>query len=200
MQSIHSGNDLLKVLVEADAVQTGHFHLSSGYHSDTYVQCAKALQNPMIAEDIAFFLTQKAIVIPFVPFAVEYVVAPAMGGIIIGHEVARQLGCKSVFTERTDGKVELRRGFSLHRGARVIIVEDVVTTGKSTMEVIEVCRQYEVNILGVISIIDRTTSKVDFGVPYVAGTAVNASTYNPVLHACPMCVAGEDLVKPGSRR
>lgn len=200
MRSIHSGNDLLKVLEEAGAVQNGHFHLSSGYHSSTYVQCAKALQNPKIAEDIAFFLAQKAIIIPFMPFAVEYVVSPAMGGLIIGHEIARQLGCKFIFTERIDGEMKLRRGFELPSRARVIIVEDVVTTGKSTMEVIEVCKEAGANILGVVSIINRATNELSFGIPYIYGTNVVASTYNPVLQYCPMCEAREVLVKPGSRR
>ena len=180
------------LLTEAQALLTGHFLLTSGLHSNKYMQCAKVMVNPKNTETIAKVIAQG-----FEVDQIDLVVAPAMGGILIGYEVARALGVGSMFTERVDGKMALRRGFEIPQGARVIIIEDVVTTGKSTNEVKVLLESLGANVVGVGSIIDRSGG-VDFGVKFV-------STYAPVIETytkedCPLCAEGNiELVKPGSR-
>lgn len=186
-------NIVEQLLTEAKALLTGHFLLTSGLHSDKYMQCAKLMVNPKNTEVVA-----KEIAKGFESEEVAIVVAPAMGGILIGYEVARAMGIKSMFTERVNGVMELRRGFEIPVGTKVIIVEDVVTTGKSTLEVKTLLEGMGAVVVGVGAIIDRTGGKVDLGVKLVATYAPEIRTYE--ANECPLCQAGElALVKPGSR-
>ena len=180
------------LLTNAQALLTGHFLLTSGLHSNKYMQCAKVMVNPKDTEIIGRFIADG-----FEADNIDIVVAPAMGGILIGYEVARALGVSSMFTERVEGKMELRRGFEIPHGARVIIIEDVVTTGKSTNEVKVLLESLGANVVGVGSIIDRSGG-VDFGVKFVSTYAPEIETYTK--ETCPICAAGDlPLIKPGSR-
>lgn len=182
-------------LRQEDALLRGHFRLSSGLHSDTYVQCARFLRRPDLAAPAAAALAGQ---IQSADLQPDVVVGPAMGGVVIGYELARQLGVPGIFTERdADGQMTLRRGFTITPGERVVIAEDVVTTGKSTLEVARVLRELGAEVLAVASLIDRTggTGGLDF--PHFALLQVQAATYQP--DACPLCAAGAEVVKPGSR-
>ena len=182
-------------LQEENALLRGHFRLSSGLHSDTYVQCARYLRRPELAALAAAALAAQIQAAGLRP---DVVVGPAMGGVVIGYELARQLGVPGIFTERdAEGQMSLRRGFTIEPGEKVIIAEDVVTTGKSTLEVARVLRALGAEVLAVASLIDRTggTGGLDF--PHFALLAVQAATYTP--ESCPLCAAGVPVVKPGSR-
>ena len=174
------------------ALLEGHFRLTSGLHSPGYLQCALVLQHPAEAEacgaDIAAQVRS---------LGVQAVLSPALGGIVIGQEVGRALGVRAIFAERQDGTLTLRRGFSLTPGEKVLVVEDVVTTGGSTRETIDVARAAGAEVVGAASIIDRSGGQQTVGVPYVALATVSLPTYDP--EACPMCKAGQPVVKPGSR-
>lgn len=181
---------------ETGALLTGHFRLSSGLHADRYLQCAKVLQHPERAGALGSALA--ALLAPEGP---GVVVSPAMGGVVIGHEVGRGLGRRAIFTERVDGVFALRRGFALDAGERVAVVEDVVTTGKSTREVLDVLRRAGAVPVVCGSIVDRRpaaekTGAVD-GVPYRALLALDVPAWEPA--ACPLCARGEPVVAPGSR-
>lgn len=186
--------DLRQWLEETGALKTGHFRLSSGLHSPAYVQCALLLELPeraaRLGAQIAGELTKAEV-------RVQSVLSPAMGGLIIGYEVATALGVPFRFVERADGKMTLRRGFSLAVGERVVIVEDVVTTGKSTLEAISVARGHQAEVCAVASILDRTEGDFSFGVPFVSLYDLTLPTYDPIK--CPLCEAGEEVDKPGSR-
>ncbi|WP_426059873.1 orotate phosphoribosyltransferase [Hymenobacter sp. B1770] len=182
-------------LVQEDALLRGHFRLSSGLHSDTYVQCARFLRRPDLAAPAAAAL---AIQIREAGLQADVVVGPAMGGVVIGYELARQLGVPGIFTERdADGQMTLRRGFTVTPGEKIIIAEDVVTTGKSTLEVAKLLRALGAEVLAVASLIDRTGGKGGLDFPHFALLSVSAATFAP--EACPLCAAGEPVVKPGSR-
>lgn len=180
------------LFVEHGALLKGHFLLSSGLHSDKYLQCALVLAQPGAAEALGKALAAKATAKP------DLILSPAMGGLMIGHEVARALGVRHYFTERVDGKVLLRRGFALKPGEKVIVVEDVVTTGKSTKEVFEVIKAAGATVLGALSIIDRTEGEPNLQAPYSALWKVSVPAWAPEL--CPPCRAGIPVVKPGSRK
>ena len=180
----------LEVFEETGAYLKGHFRLTSGLHSSQYLQCALVLQHPAIAERLGRELAGR---LP----AAGLVVSPAIGGLIIGHEVARALQCRFLFTERENGRMILRRGFSAGPGERAVVIEDVVTTGGSTREVIGVLRQAGVEVLGAGAIIDRSGGRADLGVPRVALPTLDATSWPP--EACPLCQAGVPVVKPGSR-
>jgi len=180
-----------ELFLEHGALLKGHFLLSSGLHSDRYLQCALVLAQPNAAERLGRELASKAAEKP------DLILSPAMGGLMIGHEVARALGVRHYFTERVDGTVLLRRGFTLKPGEKVIVVEDVVTTGKSTKEVFEVIRAAGANVMRALSIIDRTDGALDFKAPYSALWKVTIPAWRP--EACPPCRAGVPVVKPGSR-
>ncbi len=184
--------DVLDLMTELGALQRGHFLLSSGRHSDTYFQCARLLQFPELARELG-----AAIAAHFTDETYDVVVSPALGGILIGHEVARALGRRFVFTERQDGAMRLRRGFALEKGDKALIVEDVVTLGTSVREV---CRAVEENggvVVGVGAIVDRTAAGADLPLPLRALARVQVSTWEAA--DCPLCRQGEPLVKPGSR-
>ncbi|MCX5715989.1 MAG: orotate phosphoribosyltransferase [Candidatus Omnitrophica bacterium] len=192
-----SDKDVLKIFNDTNALLTGHFKLSSGLHSEKYLQCALVLQYPEHAKKLCAALAQKfsAVGGKEKPTAV---VAPALGGVIVSYEVANALGCRSLFTEREEGKMVLRRGFMLSAADRVVVVEDVVTTGGSTKEVIEAVRQYGAKIVGVGAIINRSSEPPEFNVNFEYLLKVDVKTFQP--QGCPLCKNGVPLVKPGSRK
>ena len=175
---------------DTGAYLKGHFRLTSGLHSGEYLQCALVLQYPPIAEKLGRAL---AALLP----ACDLVVAPALGGLIIGHEVARAKSVRFLFTERDAGKMTLRRGFSVQPGETALVIEDVVTTGGSTREVIEALRAAGARVAAAGSIIDRSGGSVDLGVPRVALATLQATSWDP--QECPLCRQGVAVVKPGSR-
>lgn len=182
--------NVLDILKESGALLEGHFLLSSGRHSNRYCQCAKLLQYPDKAEKVLSIVTEKIKNIDF-----DVVVGPAMGGIIVAYEVGRQTGKPAIFTERVDGKMELRRGFEVSKGQKVLIAEDVVTTGKSSLETIEALKELGAEVVGICCIVDRGSSTID----YPIFSAINLEIENYEVSECPLCKAGEPYVKPGSR-
>ncbi len=184
---------VLKVFKKTKALLKGHFKLSSGLHSERYLQCALVLQYPQYAGQLCRELAAR-----FKKARVSAVVAPALGGVLVSYEAARALGCRSLFTERQNGEMVLRRGFSLRKSDRVLVVEDVITTGGSTKEVIEVVKGYGARLIGVGAIIDRSCENIDFGARFEALAKVNVKTFQ--ADECPLCKAGVPVVKPGSRR
>ena len=188
---------IIDVFRETGAYLSGHFRLTSGLHSNEYLQCARVLQNPALAERMGRELAAQ--LAPDGSARCGLVASPALGGLIIGHEVARAIGCRFIFTERDapTGKMILRRGFAVEPGETAVVVEDVVTTGGSTREVIAVLQAAGVRVLGAGSIIDRTGGKVDLGVPRVALAVLETSTWKP--EECPLCRDGVPVEKPGSR-
>ncbi len=193
--------DVLNIFKENDALLKGHFLLTSGLHSDRYVQCALALQHPAIAERLCSELAARVKADPKIG-RIDLVIAPALGGVIVAHEVARALGVRALFTERQDKTMSLRRGFQIEPGERCLVVEDVVTTGGSTREVIEVVAQHGGVAVGAGSLIDRSLKKdgsvADLGLPRRALATLEVSTYAP--EDCPMCREGSIAIKPGSRQ
>jgi len=179
---------------EAGALLEGHFLLSSGRHSPVYLQCALLLQHPDLAGDLCGRLARA-----FADDRVATVLAPAIGGIVVAHEVARALGVRAVFAEREKGRMTLRRGFALARGERVLLVEDVVTTGGSLREVQQLAEEAGAEVVAVAALVDRTggTDPGFGGMPLTALVRVEAPTYVP--EDCPQCREGLPLVKPGSR-
>jgi orotate phosphoribosyltransferase len=190
---------VMALFQETGAYLHGHFRLTSGLHSSEYLQCAKVLAVPAYAERLGQELARqiKGLLAGQVP---QVVIAPAIGGIIIGHEVARAFGARSLFTERDidTNDMALRRGFEIKPGESVVVIEDVITTGGSTKEVIRVVDSYGVKVLAAGSIIDRSGGRADVGVPRVALESLKAVAYQP--QDCPLCKEGLPLVKPGSRR
>ncbi len=189
-------NDVRRHFEETDALLTGHFKLSSGLHSDRYLQCAKVLMWPDRAGALGAALAAK-----LAPFSPAAVVSPAMGGVVIGHETGRGLSVRAIFTERVDGVFALRRGFALAAGERIAVIEDVVTTGKSTREVLAVLKSAGAVPVACGAIIDRRaaaerTDAVD-GVPFRALLALDVPAWDPA--ACPLCAKGVALDAPGSR-
>ncbi len=170
----------------------GHFILSSGLHSDRYIQCALVLQHPRVAEQLCSELAAK-----LRHLGATAVAAPALGGVIVSHEVARALGLRALFTERQEGVMLLRRGFSLAPGEPTLVVEDVITTGGSTRETMAAVEQAGGKVVGVGALIDRSGGKADLGVPKAALVTLAVQNYNPA--DCPLCTSGLPAVKPGSR-
>ncbi|MFH1478800.1 MAG: orotate phosphoribosyltransferase [Candidatus Omnitrophota bacterium] len=184
--------EILKIFEEKNALLSGHFKLSGGLHSKNYLQCALVLQY----SDIAGLLCKK-IADFFKKDNIDYVVAPAIGGIVVSYEVARALGVRSIFTERKDSKMTLRRGFSLTKDDRVLVVEDVITTGLSTKEVIDVVNSFGSKVVGVASIVDRSGKTIDFGVKSMSLLKLDIPVYQE--ENCPLCKEGLPITKPGSR-
>ncbi|OGS19684.1 MAG: orotate phosphoribosyltransferase [Elusimicrobia bacterium RIFOXYA2_FULL_40_6] len=189
-------NEILKIFEEKNALLTGHFLLSSGLHSDRYVQCAQVLQYPDAAEKLAKDLAQKLEILNL-KFKINTVVSPAMGGIIIGQEMGRVLGVRAIFTERENAVMTLRRGFKIAKGEKIIIVEDVITTGKSTKEVAEVVKNLGGEVVAAVSLIDRTGGTANFNFPQVSLLKLEIKTYQN--DNCPLCKQGSTAIKPGSR-
>ncbi|QQS40586.1 MAG: orotate phosphoribosyltransferase [Acidobacteriota bacterium] len=183
---------VLKHFRESEALLEGHFVLSSGLHSPKYLQCARALQYPADATVFGH-----AIADHFVDESIETVCSPAIGGLVIGYEVARALNVRFIWTERKEGEMVLRRGFTIREGERFLVVEDVITTGGSTIECMEAIRAFGANVVAAASIIDRSGGKADVGVPRISLVEMDVPVYEP--EKCPLCESGEKAIKPGSR-
>ncbi|HKI79919.1 MAG TPA: orotate phosphoribosyltransferase [Ignavibacteriaceae bacterium] len=188
-----SEKEIYDVFLNTGALLQGHFLLTSGRHSDKYFQCAKVLQFPEYTEKICEKISGH-----FKDFEIDTVIAPAIGGIVVGQEVGRQLNKKSIFAEREDKKLTLRRGFSLEDGEKVLVCEDVVTTGGSVFEVIDIVKNSGAIVAGVGFIVDRSNGKVDFGFPQFSAMKMEVISYSP--GECKLCKEGLNLVKPGSRK
>ncbi len=187
-----TNQEIIAMLKEAGVLLEGHFLLTSGRHSDKYMQCAKIFQDakysvPLCAELVAQYRNEN----------VELVIGPAIGAISMSYEVGKQLGVRNIFAERENGVMTLRRGFTIEKGERVLIVEDVVTTGGSVREVMDLVRACGGEIVGVGSIVDRTGGAIDFGVPYRSAFSMDITSYEP--ENCPICKTDMPLIKPGSR-
>ncbi len=187
-----TSEQVLDIYKKTGALLTGHFLLSSGLHSDQYLQSALVLQQPDIASELCAALAEH-----FRNSNIEAVIAPALGGVFVSHETARALKVRALFAERVNGELTLRRGFTIKPGERVLVVEDVITTGKSTRETIEVVKKAGGTVVAAGSLVDRSGGKADLGVPYKALVTLNVPTYTP--ESCPLCKAGGKPVKPGSR-
>jgi len=183
---------LLDLFRKSGALLEGHFRLTSGLHSPGYLQCALVLQHPADAErlgaDIAAATHE---------LRPTVVLSPALGGIVIGQEVAKALGVRAIFAERQDGALTLRRGFMIGETDRVLVIEDVMTTGGSTKETMQVARAVGGRVVGAASIVDRSNGAVRFDVPYASLLEMNLPTYEP--DQCPLCAQGMPVIKPGSR-
>ncbi len=191
-------DETLKLFDETGAYLRGHFRLTSGLHSPEYLQCALVLQHPRHAERLGQALAARAREILAPGQTVDVVASPAIGGLIIGHEAARALGARFVFAERdAQGKMTLRRGFFIKPGETAVVIEDVVTTGGSTREVVEVLQSAGANVLAAGSIIDRSGGRADVSVPRVALVTLQVVAYQP--DDCPLCRDGVPVMKPGSR-
>lgn len=185
-----------KVIAEfkkTGALLEGHFQLSSGLHSTVYLQCALVLQFPEQAETFGRAVAEK-----FSTAGIQLVASPAIGGIVIGHEVARALGARFIWTERDAGEMTLRRGFTVSPGERTLVVEDVITTGGSTRETIEALQRAGADVVAAASIIDRSGGSAEVGVPRVALATLRVASVEPEI--CEACKLGEPAVKPGSRK
>jgi orotate phosphoribosyltransferase len=185
-------NEILSVFRENSALLEGHFILSSGLHSDRYIQCALVLQHPKVAEQLCSELAGE-----LSRLGASVVAAPALGGILVAHEVARALGVRAIFAERQEGNMVLRRGFSLEAGEPVLVVEDVMTTGLSTRETMKCVEEAGGKVVGAGALVDRSGGTTDLGVPRAALATLTIRNYNPA--ECPLCQAGIPAVKPGSR-
>ena len=183
--------ETLDLFRSSHALLEGHFRLTSGLHSANYFQCAKVLQHPARAEALCRQIAER-----FRSSEITAVVAPALGGIVVGQEVARLLGVRSMFTERKEQIMQLRRGFDVVRGERILVCEDVITTGGSVREVIEIVENFGGAVAGVGVIVDRSGGKAQFENLFAAMT-MQILTYKP--DECPLCAAGVPVIRPGSR-
>lgn len=181
---------VLENLKKAGALLEGHFLLSSGKHSDRYCQCARLLQYPDLASEVFEVIKDKLKGVDF-----DIAVGPAMGGIVAAYELGRQCGKPAIFAERENGEMTLRRGFEVHEGQKVLIVEDVVTTGKSSMEVVKVMESFGAKVIGIACIVDRSNEKIDL--PVYSAIKLDIKSYDK--DECPLCKEGKPYIKPGSR-
>lgn len=181
---------VLEQLKESGALLEGHFLLSSGRHSNRYCQCAKLLQYPERAEKVLATVVEK-----LKGLQIDMVVGPAMGGIIVAYELGRQLGVPAIFTERVDGEMALRRGFEVKPGQKLLITEDVVTTGKSSMETVKVLESFGAEVIGIACIVDRTAQPISL--PVYGAIKLDIESWEAA--DCPLCKEGKPYVKPGSR-
>ena len=189
---MHS-DEVIKEFRNSGALLEGHFKLSSGLHSSMYLQCALVLQFPKKAEVFGRAIAEK-----FSGKEIELVASPAIGGLIIGHEVARALGARFIWTERQDGQMTLRRGFLVRPGEKTLVIEDVVTTGGSTRETIVALQNAGADVVAAASIIDRSSGQADVGVPRIALATLDVGSFDPA--ECELCSQGTTAVKPGSRK
>ncbi len=184
-------SNIVEILKDSDALLEGHFLLSSGKHSNRYIQCAKVLRFPDRAEKVL-----ASVVDQIKDLDIDIVVGPAMGGVVVSYELGRQLGKEAIFTERKNNIMELRRGFEIKKGAKIIIAEDVVTTGKSTIETKRVLEELGGEVIGVACIADRTSG--DIGMPIYSAIKLDIQVYD--ANECPLCKEGKiEVIKPGSR-
>ena len=184
--------DVIDIFRRTGALLEGHFLLSSGLHSPGYMQCALVLQHPAHAEACGAAIAERVR-----GLGIQTVLSPALGGIVIGQEVGRALGVRAIFAERQDGTLTLRRGFTLEPGEKVLVVEDVVTTGGSTRETMDVARAAGATVVGACAIVDRSGGKQGLDVPFHALLPMDVKAYKE--DACPLCQQGLPVVKPGSR-
>jgi len=184
--------DIWDIFKKTGAILSGHFLLSSGIHSDGYIQCARMLQFPYYAERVLKLISEKVRHLD-----IETVVGPALGGIIVAYELARQINKKAMFAERKNDIMQLRRGFVIKPGEKVLITEDVVTTGKSTLEVKELVEQRGANVIGIACIVDRRSVDYRLDIPLYSALQMNVKTYSP--ENCPLCRQGIAIENPGSR-
>ena len=185
---------VIEILKEAGVLLEGHFLLTSGKHSNRYLQCAKIFKNTKYSEVLCKDLADQ-----FKDKNVDVVVGPAMGAVIMAYEVSRHLGVPNYFTERENGEMALRRGFEIKPGERILVVEDVITTGGSVKEVIKLLTEMGGNVIGVGSIVDRSNGTADFGVPFSSVIKIEVEAYE--ADECPLCKEGKiPVVKPGSRK
>jgi orotate phosphoribosyltransferase len=185
-------NIILKIFEKTGALFNGHFLLTSGRHSDVYFQCAKVLQYPEYIEELCSIIADE-----YCDHKIDTVIAPAIGGLVVGQEVARQLNKRFIFVER-EKKLTLRRGFSITKGEKILVCEDVVTTGGSVFEVMDIVKDNNAKVAGVGFIVDRSNGKVDFGSTQLSTVKLDVKSYLP--EDCPLCEKGMELVKPGSRK
>lgn len=186
-------DDVVEQFKATGALLEGHFILSSGLHSTKYLQCALVLQYPSAAEQFGSAIAER-----FSGQGIELVASPAIGGLIIGHEVARALGARFIWTERDSGTMTLRRGFSVRPGEKTLVVEDVVTTGGSTRDTVAVLRAAGANVVGAASIVDRSAGDADVGAPRIALVTLSVPSLDP--SDCELCRQGVPAMKPGSRK
>ena len=192
--------EILNIFTKTGAILEGHFKLSSGLHSAKYLQCARVLQYPEYAEKLCKSLAKHLKNHSSSRSwngSLSAVVAPALGGIIVAYEVARALGVKALFTERVEGKMTLRRGFEIKKDSKVIVVEDVVTTGLSTKEVADTVRSLGATVVGVGCIVDRSKEKIDFDAPFKSLIKIEVLAFTQ--ESCPLCAKKIPITKPGSR-
>jgi orotate phosphoribosyltransferase len=185
-------DELLDLFRRSGALLEGHFRLTSGLHSPGYLQCALVLQHPQHAEALGAAIAERVR-----DLRSTVVLSPALGGVVIGHEVGRALGVRAIFAERQDGALTLRRGFMLAESDRVLVVEDVLTTGGSTKETMQVATAAGGRVVGAASIVDRSGGRAAFDVPFAALLKIDLPTYEP--DRCPLCAQGMPVIKPGSR-
>lgn len=185
--------NILEIFKKTNALLSGHFLLTSGRHSNQYFQCAMVLQYPEYNTILASIIAEQ-----FKDKEIDTVISPAIGGICVGQEVARQLNKKFIFAEREDSKLTLRRGFSITEGEKFLVCEDVVTTGGSVFEVMDIVKEHKGSVVGVGMIVDRSNGKVSFGVDQVSTLKLDVVSYQP--DECPLCKEGIPAVKPGSRK
>ena len=185
--------EMERIFKQTGLMLEGHFLLTSGRHSNRYMQCAKLFQYPEYSEMICKDLADR-----FAGQKIDMVVGPAVGGIIMSYEMARQFKVPNIFAERENGAMTLRRGFSIPEGAKVLVVEDVVTTGGRVREVMDIVAEAKAEVVGVCVVVDRSGGKIDFGVPFEAAYETEIQSYEP--SQCPLCEQGLELVKPGSRK
>ncbi len=181
----------VEILESARAVLTGHFKLTSGLHSNRYVQCAQAFQYPDKVRELCVMLAGK------LPKGIQTVIGPAIGGIIFAYELSKALGARNIYAERVDEKMTFRRGFHLEPGEKVVVVEDVVTTGGSAKEVAQLAQSMGAEVVAICSLVDRSGGKVQFDWPFVPLIKMDVVTYQP--DDCPLCKEGKPLTQPGSR-
>lgn len=186
-------DEILKIFEKLNILLTGHFRLTSGFHSAKYLQCAILFQYPEISEKFAKALAEK-----FRNKKIDLVASPAIGGIILGYEVARVLKVRAIFAERENGEMKFRRGFKVNKGEKVLIVEDVITTGGSVKEVINLVKEQGGEVVGVGTIAERSEKKIDLGVELKSLIKLKIKKYEP--SSCPLCEKGFPLVKPGSKK
>ncbi|HDP99086.1 MAG TPA: orotate phosphoribosyltransferase [bacterium] len=185
--------EVLNIFKATGALLEGHFLLTSGLHSPQYFQCALVLQDPIQAQKLCW-----EIACQYISEKIKVVVGPAIGGIVVAQEVARLIGARAIFTEREDNQMALRRGFYIKAGERVLVVEDVVTTGGSIKEVIGLAKSLGADIRGAAFLVDRSQGKIEFDIPSFAVFEMDVVTYQQT--ECPLCRQGVPLVKPGSRK
>ena len=185
--------EVKELLIKHGAILEGHFLLTSGLHSGMYVEKFQVLQYPKATEKLCEGFAEK-----FKDEKIDVVIGPVTGGIILAHETAKHFGTRAIFAERDNGRMTIKRGFEIQPGERVLIVEDIVTTGGSVMEVIDVVREWGGIVAGVAMLVDRSGGTVDFGVPAKALLTLKIDTFTP--ENCPLCKSGTPLVKRGSRK